>query len=90
MDRVGEHVERRGRLDREDGLADRVRCPWRGDERAQQHALAAVDNDRDVTRRLGDVAGRGGRVVGRLLERVVAALERLVQLEPDAGLWGSV
>lgn len=90
MDRVGQDVDGRARLDGEDGLADRVSRPGGGDERPQQNPLTTVHHDRHVTGRLGNVTRRGRRVVGRLLERVEAAVARLLELEPDPEVWGSV
>src|SRR5260221_14778887 len=81
MDRVGQDVERRPGLHREDGLADRVRRPGSGDECAEEDTLSAIDDDRDVARCFRDVARRARRVVVGLLDRVLAQLHCLFQLE---------
>jgi hypothetical protein len=53
------------------------------DKRTHQDPLTAVDHDRGMAGSLGDVAGRGRRVVGRFLEGVEAPVERLLELEAD-------
>ncbi len=45
-DSVGQDLEWRSGLDRENRFADRLCRPRRGDECAEQDALAAVDDDR--------------------------------------------
>ncbi len=53
MDSVGQDVEWRSGLDRENRFADRLCRPRRGNERAEQDAVATVDDDRNVARGLG-------------------------------------
>src|SRR5690349_6291962 len=83
VDRVRQNIDWRARLDREHSLTDRV---WRsrcGDERAQQSTLAAIDNDGHVAACFRHLTGRRMGVIDRFLERVMALLERLLELQPN-------